>query len=121
MRATKITKQQMRDLEKQVGDRLFKKHGKKKSYTPSQIQEACRKSNTPIDWHCWAMCFYTDHESFDFYHESIGESCDYVGMKTEMVSALTEGASDSWVDFDFDLSWLELPDFDFSSFFDFFD
>lgn len=67
------------------------------------------------------MCFYTDHVSFDSYHESIGESCNYTEMKAEMVSALTDGASDSWTDFDFDLSWIELPDFDFSDFFDFFD
>lgn len=39
----------------------------------------------------------------------------------QMVSGLTDGVSDSWTDFDFDLSWIELPDFDFSDFFDFFD
>jgi len=62
-----------------------------------------------------------DHDSFDKYHESIGESCDYLGMKQSMISSMTDNASDTWFDFDFDLSWLELPDIDISSIFDLID
>jgi hypothetical protein len=40
-------------------------------------------------------------------------------MRAEMVSAMTDGASSSW--FDIDTSWLEWPDIDLSSIFDFFD
>jgi hypothetical protein len=40
-------------------------------------------------------------------------------MKAQMAHAITDGASDSW--FDFDLSWLEWPDFDLPSIFDVFD
>jgi len=42
-------------------------------------------------------------------------------MKSEMAAAITDGASSSWFDFDFDLSWLEWPDFDVPSIFDIFD
>jgi len=113
-----LTKPQMKELEKKVGSDLLKRHGKQKYYTPAQVKESCRSTQYPVDWHCWAMCFYTDHSSFDRYHQSIGESCDYTGMKSQMVSALTDGSSDSWSDFDFDLSWIDIPDFDFLSFFD---
>jgi hypothetical protein len=37
-------------------------------------------------------------------------------MRSQMVSAVTDGASVSW--FDVDFSWLEWPDFDFSGSFD---
>ncbi len=40
-------------------------------------------------------------------------------MKTEMTSALTDGASNSWSDLD--LSWLEWPDIELPSIFDFID
>lgn len=117
----KISKDQMRELEKKVGNDLLKKHGKKRFYTPAQVQSSCKDLNIAIDWHCWAMCFFTDRSAFELFHESIGENCDYTSMKSSMVSAITDGASDSWTDFDFDLSWIELPDIDFSDFFDFFD
>lgn len=121
MTLAKITPEQMKELEKKVGQHLLKKHGKKKHYTTDQIKKSCQSMNIETDWHCWAMCFFSEHESFDIYHRTIGETCDYLSMKSQMVSALTDGASDSWVDFDFDISWLELPDLDFSDFFDFFD
>ena len=67
------------------------------------------------------MCLYASPGYFNRYHESIGEVCDYTSMKGEMAHAITDGASDSWFDFDFDLSWLEWPDFDVPSIFDIFD
>ena len=51
----------------------------------------------------------------------MGENFDYMDMKAEMVAAMTDGASESWTDFDFGLSWLELPDFDLLDFFEFLD
>ncbi len=48
----------------------------------------------------------------------MGETCDYVAMKTELVGDLTGGASGDW--FSFDLSWLEWPDVSSASLFDWF-
>ena len=58
------------------------------------------------------------HEEFDAFHSAIGEACDYAPMKGEMAGALMDGDV-GW--FDIDWSWLELPEIDFSSIFDFFD
>lgn len=104
---------------KSVGEELVKTFGKKKYYSPEQVKKASSQTKYDIDWHCWAMCLYTSPSDFDAYHRSIGGSCNYADMKSEMTSALTDGASDSW--FDIDLSWLEWPDFDLSSVFDFID
>jgi hypothetical protein len=65
------------------------------------------------------MCLFASAADFNKYHASIGETCDYSAMKSEMAIALTDGASESW--FDFDLSWLEWPELDLSSIFSFFD
>lgn len=54
------------------------------------------------------------------YHRRIGESCDYIAMKREMAESLVASTTESWFDFDFDLSWIELPSIDWSIF-DFFD
>ena len=104
-----------------IGSDLANTHGKRKFYTQTEVERALQKHRYDVDWHCWAYCLYMDHRSFDNYHSSIGESCDYLGMKQSMVSSMTDNASESWLDFDFDLSWLELPDIDFSSIFDFTD
>ena len=104
---------------KAVGHDLLTHHGKSKYYTRDQITASCERLGYPVDWYCWAMCLFMLPSEFTSYHESIGESCDLVSMKSEMVAALTDGASSSW--FDLDLSWLDWPDIDLSNIFDFFD
>lgn len=116
-----LTESEKKKLAQVVGADLTKKHGKKKYYRQKQIKDALERNDYGIDIHCWAYCFFMDHSSFDDYHESINESCDYASMKESMISSVTDHASDSWLDFDFDLSWLELPDIDLSSIFDFID
>jgi hypothetical protein len=104
---------------KEVGEILVRNYGKKKFYSPEQVTKASSQSRYDIDWHCWAMCLFTSPFDFDTYHQSIGEACDYAAMKAEMTSALTDGASKAW--FDIDLSWLEWPDIELPSIFDFLD
>lgn len=104
---------------KDVGQILVHKYGKQKFYTPRQVKQASSQSRYTVDWHCWAMCLYSSPADFNDYHAATGENCDYAAMKAEMATALTDGASESW--FDFDLSWLEWPDFDLPSIFDIFD
>ncbi|MDX2465618.1 MAG: hypothetical protein QNK31_14040 [Porticoccus sp.] len=104
---------------KDVGENLVRRYGKKKYYSPAQVKGASTNSKYDIDWHCCAMCLYTSPSDFKSYHDSIGESCDYAAMKSEMTSALTDGASDSW--FDINISWLDWPDIELPSIFDFLD
>ena len=104
---------------KAVGDELLRRHGKQRTYKRSQILRAVDALSFPADFSCWAMALYSSREDYDAHHAITGEVCDYAAMKGEMVSAMTEGASSSW--FDVDMSWLDWPDFDFSSLFDLFD
>jgi len=119
MVATTLSQQDKKQYAKDVGKILVQEHGKQKYYSPNRVTRTSKKTQWDIDWYCWAMCLYTSPEDFNSYHKSIGESCDYVSMKREMAYAVTDGASEAW--FDFDLSWLEWPDFDVLSIFDIFD
>ena len=116
-----LTPEEKKTIAITMGNDLSRAHGKRKFYSQAVIKQALQKRRYDIDWHCWAYCLYMDHSSFDKYHQSIGEPCDYLDMKQSMISSMTDNASDSWFDFDFDLSWLELPDIDLSSIFDFID
>ena len=104
-----------------VGEDLVRTNGKKKYYSQKEIKKSLDHRKIDIDWYCWAYCLYMDHDSFDTYHQSIGEACDYTAMKGSMLAAATDHISDGWFDFDFDLSWIDLPDFDFFDLFDFID
>ena len=119
MTALALSPSEKKAYGKEVGEILVRDYGRKQYYSSTQVNTASRKSSRDIDWHCWAMCLYTSPTEFKSYHDSIGEICDYSAMKSEMTSALTDGASDNW--FDFELSWLEWPDIELPSIFDFFD
>jgi hypothetical protein len=98
-----------------VGNTLVKDYGKKKYYSVSEIKDAMKKNSYSIDYYCWGYSLYLPPDVFHEHHEKIGQVCDYESMRSEMVSAITDGSSGSW--FDVDLSWFEWPDFDISSIF----
>ena len=94
-------------------------YGKKKYYTQKEVQDSCRRRNyLDIDWHCWAFCIFTSPETFALIHAATGEVCDYVSMKTTALAELADGLFSLG---DIDLSWLEWPDIDLGSIFDWFD
>lgn len=102
---------------KKVGDELVRKHGKKNFYTVQQVKNANRSAGISVDVACWSHAMFNTHADFDQMHSSLGEACDYAEMKAQMLQAISSVDSTSW--FDWDLSWLEFPDIDFSIF-DFF-
>jgi len=114
MRACSIAPADRKRQVKSVGDDLFKNYGKKKYYTVQEVKEANRRQGVGPDFGCWSHATFNSHSDFDSYHNSIGESCDYAAMKTEMLSSVSTATDSSW--FDIDLSWLEFPDIDFSIF-----
>ena len=114
-----ISDEEKRELTRRVGADLAARHGKRKFYSPSQIGESLRRLDASVDLHCWAYCFFANRDAFDAYHRTIGEVCDYVAMKTQMLSAVTAGASEAW--FSVDLSWLDWPGDALSGLFDFLD
>jgi hypothetical protein len=99
---------------KLVGDDLIKHHGKRKFYSVQQVRDANERCNIPIDYACWSHSLFNTHFDFDRIHSGIGEACDYLAMKKEMLTSISISDSSSW--FDFDLSWLEFPDIDWSIF-----
>jgi hypothetical protein len=102
-----------------VGESLVRNHGKKKYYRPAEVRRAAESRGYPVDVHCWAYCVFTTPEDFKTIHDAAGEVCDYAAMKASVLADLTPGGTFSWLDVD--LSWLEWPDIELSSIFDWFD
>jgi hypothetical protein len=102
-----------------IGEELVRRHGKRKYYKPSEIRRAAESRNYPVDIHCWAYSVFSTPEDFKAIHDAAGEACDYSAMKAEVLADLSTGGIFSWIDID--LSWLEWPDIDLSSIFDWFD
>ena len=101
-----------------VGSDLLKNYGRKQFYSIEQVKAANRRQAIPLDVSCWSYAAFSSNEDFTAYHRALGEACDYVSMKSEMLASVSDASDTSW--FNFDLSWLEFPDIDFSLF-DFFD
>ncbi len=102
-----------------VGQELVRSHGKKKYYQPSQIRRAAETCGYPLDIHCWAYCIFATPDDFQFIHDEAGEVCNYAAMKSEVLADLAGGQA--FAGLDLDLSWLEWPDIDLTSIFDWFD
>lgn len=102
-----------------VGEELVRRHGKQKYYKTSDIGRAASSCGYPIDIHCWAYCIFSTPSDFKALHDAAGEVCDYAAMRAEVLADLATGGTFSWTDID--LSWLDWPDIDLSSIFDWFD
>ncbi|HEX2083434.1 MAG TPA: DUF6559 family protein [Xanthomonadaceae bacterium] len=109
-----------RDQARRVGEDLVRHYGKRKFYTVEQVRASNRRRGIGLDVACWSHALFNTHEDFDRLHQAGGEACDYNAMKKEMLESVSGDESSGWLDFDFDLSWLEFPDIDWSIF-DFFD
>jgi len=114
-----ISPQDKQALARTVGDDLLQHYGKKPYYTIDEVKESNRRKDVPIDIACWAHSLFNTGADFDSYHRSIGESCNYGSMHSEMMSSLSDNAPLPEAGLDF--SWLDLPDVDLSGIFDFFD
>lgn len=101
-----------------VGRELVRAHGKQKYYKPAEVKAAATRAGYPIDWHCWAMCVFSDLPDFTAFHQAAGEVCDYAAMRSQVLADLSPAGS--FLPFDLDVSWLEWPDIDLSSLFDWF-
>lgn len=114
MRACAISPVDRRRQVQLVGNDLVKHHGKRPYYTVQQVKDANRRQHIGFDVGCWSHATFNSHADFDAYHQSIGESCDYMAMKAEMLSSVSHAGDTAR--FDLDLSWLEFPDIDWSIF-----
>lgn len=108
-----------RAVGKAVGDQLLKRHGKKRFYTVHEVADVVHTLTLGSEALSQSLALFSTPDDFNAYHATIGEDRDYGRLKEEMFEAMMEIAVESW--FDLDMSWLDWPDFDFSSLFDFFD
>jgi hypothetical protein len=95
-----------------IGKILIADYGKQKYYKPEQVKKAHQKSkwHEGLDFSCWGMSTYSSHTDFDKYHEEIGEPCNYVEMKTEMLQGLSSTGTENAIELsalDLDVSWLD--------------
>lgn len=100
-----------------VGSDLVRHYGKKENYSIQEVKNANRRQGINVDVVCWSHAVFNTHTDFDLYHETLGETCDYASMKSDMLSSVSKAdiaVDASW--FDIDLSWLSFPDLDFSLF-----
>lgn len=102
-----------------VGEELTKRHGKQRYYRPDDVRSAALDLGFALDVHCWAYCMFSSPGDFRAVHEAMGEACDYMLMKGELLADLAGDGSFALPDLD--LSWLEWPDIDLSAIFDWFD
>lgn len=114
MAACALSPEDKRSQAKRVGNTLVRQYGKQRYYTVQQVKAANKRERIDIDVCCWSHAMFNTRADFDAYHRSIGETCDYSSMKSQMLGAVSDADSSSW--FDFDLSWLEFPDIDWSLF-----
>ena len=97
-----------------VGQDLVRHYGKRKFYTVEQVKESNRRREINIDVACWSHAMFNSHEDFDHLHSAVAEGCDFASMKAQMLRAVATEESSGW--FDWDLSWLEFQDLNFSLF-----
>ncbi len=98
-----------------VGRDLVNHYGKKKFYSTIEVKEANKRQGINVDFACWSHSVFNSHLDFDQHHSAMGETCDYIAMKTEAVESISTSMPGATL-FDFDLSWLEFPDIDWPSF-----
>lgn len=95
-------------LGKAVGEELLRRDGRKRFYSAREVKAAATWAGYPPDQHAWAMALFMTPADFTAYQRTVGETCNYVVMKRDMLAALTDEASQAW--FDIDLSWLDWPE-----------
>jgi|GEM_PF-571292 len=111
---------------REIGEILVRNHGKKKYYKPEEVKKASEDSTfaevsyivaeeavVDIALECFAMAFYSSHSDFDAYHMEVGDTIDYVGVKTEVLAEISGDSLFDWFslpDFDIDASWLDIGD-----------
>jgi uncharacterized membrane protein YgcG len=69
---------------KHVGPELRNRYGNQPKYTPAQVKQAVKASGYSSQDDCYAFALYCSEDDFGDYHRSIGESCDYNSMRSEI-------------------------------------
>lgn len=101
-----------------VGKKLVERHGKKKYYSRKEVEGVIKLTPDAVNLAFLAYGVFTNQETFQHIHQETEKGYSYEEMRRDALSALTD--SGSYLDIDLDLSWLDWPDIDLGSVFDWF-
>jgi hypothetical protein len=93
-----------------LGKVLQQKYGKQAKYTPAQVKATSQSLGYSADYDCFGIAMYCDRADFTNYHDSIGESCNYESMRSEVSYCLFGSAVTT-----FELNSLAETDFQFQA------
>jgi hypothetical protein len=92
MPACHLARADKKKLISDIGEELVRRHGKRKYYSPKQVQRAGRKRGYSVDVNCWAYSFYTSPADFKAMHDASGGICDYAAMRSELLNDISSGS-----------------------------
>lgn len=81
-------------------------YGEQTTYTPLQVKKVLTEWGYSTSYDCYGLAMYCNEIDFDEYHRSIGESCDYAAMRSEISKCLFYDDRDFSPDILVDASWL---------------
>jgi hypothetical protein len=84
-------------------------YGKQEIYTTAQVKKTMKEWGYSTSYDCYGLAMYCDFEDFSDYHRSIGESCNYEAMRSEISYCLFSN------DTTFSTSSLATTEFNFES------
>ena len=79
---------------KKLPSLLAKDYGKSKTYTPMQVKKTIERSKLSVADACYGIAIFSGREAFYQYHEEMGESCSYDGMRSEIADQYFQGNCD---------------------------
>jgi hypothetical protein len=83
-----------RDYARRLPKLLAKDYGASQSYTPVQVKRTIDRYNMNSEYSCYGLSMFCDREEFDQYHHTLGESCNYDGMRAEIAATHFDGNVD---------------------------
>ncbi|WP_310489537.1 DUF6559 family protein [Chamaesiphon sp. VAR_69_metabat_338] len=80
--------QAIRLYARRLGRLLQARYGKQDSYTPLQVKTAIDEAGFNTNYEGYGLAIYCNDLDFNSYHHSLGESCDYQAMQSEIGQCL---------------------------------
>jgi uncharacterized membrane protein YgcG len=74
---------------KHLGTKLRERYGVREKYPPAQIKATIVESGWSGSNDCYGIAMYADSADFIEYHRSIGETCDYAAMRSDISKCLS--------------------------------
>ena len=83
----------IRAYRNELGPHLEEKHGKRATYSPTEVKRGAENCGLSLESLCYAFAMHCTHADFDAHHAATGQRCDYDAMRREIADL--EGKGDS--------------------------